>query len=464
MMLPTEVQLKTLAREELIAVATDLLTMVKLLQARVTELEARLAKLRQPPATSRNSSAPPSGDWKADLPGRRRKKRGPPFGHERAVREWVDDPDQVIEAPVTRCSRCQADLSGVVPRTIVRRQLTELPEIRPLVIETHQHEVVCPHCQHLERGALPEGLEAERAFGPRLEATVVYLKHEQHLSYERTAVALNDLFGVELSEGGIGCILQRAGEAAQLTAEEIKQAVVESRVIGSDETLARVTGKNWWHWVFTGASGTYHTIAPTRSAQVIEQVMGEHEAGCWVSDCYGPQLQAPAQNRQVCLAHQLRDLQRCSQVHLRLRWAVEMQVLLREAIHLGHRREALTPVGYQRRVAELENRLDAWLKRRLTGEMAVRLQKRFVKHRDHLLTFLYNPDVPAANNTCERALRPSVIHRKVTNGFHSEWGARTYAALQTVLSTARQQGHRVFSTLVELMGKPVLHFLVPLPP
>src|SRR5919201_1332105 len=60
MTLPTEAQLKTLSREELIALAT-----VKLLQARVTELEVELAKLRQPPATSRNSSAPPSHDLAA---------------------------------------------------------------------------------------------------------------------------------------------------------------------------------------------------------------------------------------------------------------------------------------------------------------------------------------------------------------------------------------------------------------
>lgn len=218
MTLPTEAQLKTLAREELIAVATELVATVRLLQAPMTELEAELARLRQPLATSRNSLAPPSRDGKADLPGRRRKKMGPPFGHERAVREWVDEPNRVIEAPVRRCSHCQADLSGVVPRTIVRRQLTELPEIRPLVINPPTRGRL-PHCQHLERGALPEGLEAERAFGPRLEATVVYLKHEQHLSYERTAAALDDLFGVELSEGGIGCILQRAGEAAQPPAE-----------------------------------------------------------------------------------------------------------------------------------------------------------------------------------------------------------------------------------------------------
>jgi transposase len=72
--------------------------------------------------------------------------------------------------------------------------------------------------------------------------------------------------------------------------------------------------------------------------------------------------------------------------------------------------------------------------------VAKRLQKRFRKHRDKLLTFLHHPGVPPTNNDSERALRPSVIHRKVTNGFRSEWGAHAYAALQTVTATARHRG------------------------
>ena len=67
--------------------------------------------------------------------------------------------------------------------------------------------------------------------------------------------------------------------------------------------------------------------------------------------------------------------------------------------------------------------------------------------------------MPPDNNACERALRPSVIHRKVTNGFRSEWAAKGYAALETVLETAKLQGRRVFEVLVELMGKPVLYYL-----
>ena len=58
----------------------------------------------------------------------------------------------------------------------------------------------------------PAGLEMERTFGARLEATVVYYRQEQHMSYERTQQALLNLHGVEISQGGIDKIMQRAGE------------------------------------------------------------------------------------------------------------------------------------------------------------------------------------------------------------------------------------------------------------
>jgi hypothetical protein len=101
------------------------------------------------------------------------------------------------------------------------------------------------------------------------------------------------------------------------------------------------------------------------------------------------------------------------------------------------------------------------LQRRLTGRLALNLLDRFHTHRQHLLVFLHRPDVSPDNNACERALRPSVIHRKVMGSFRSEWGPRAYAALATVLNTAKRAGENVFQKLVSLMGKPVLHYLTP---
>jgi hypothetical protein len=44
--------------------------------------------------------------------------------------------------------------------------------------------------------------------------------------------------------------------------------------------------------------------------------------------------------------------------------------------------------------------------------------------------------------------------------FRSDWGAQTYAALATVLNTAKRNGENAFHKLVQLMGTPILPFLL----
>jgi transposase len=460
MRLPSPEQLESLSHAELVVLVRELIAAVQRLEAENQQLKAELGKAPPSPPTSQNSSQPPSRDVKRNLTAhRQRKKHGPPFGHARQTRAWVAEPDRILEVPVESCGHCQADLRGVEPQTVLRHQLTEVPPLTPVVIETRQAEVVCPDCQRITRGELPGGLDGGRSFGPRLAAMVVYLKHEHHLSYERVTQLCQDLFGVAISEGGASALMQRAGAAAQPVAKEIGRQVAQSAVIGGDETSARVAGQTWWQWVFRSTVGVYFLIQASRGAKVIAEVMGTQRAACWVSDCLSAQLSAPAEQRQLCLAHQLRDLQRLLDLQPRLPWALALQALFREAIHLGKRRTELSSQGYARRVTELEHRLEALLHRRVRGVSARRLQKRYRRHRQHLFVFLHCPDVPPDNNACERALRPSVIHRKVTNGFRSEWGAHAYAALATVIATAKLHNRNVLDTLVTLMGPPVLPLL-----
>lgn len=372
----------------------------------------------------------------------------------------MEQPDQVLDFRVTECGRCHADLREVEADRIFRRQLVELPEIRPLVLETRQHEVCCPQCQQVQRGRLPEGLEAQRAFGPRLEGAVAYLKQQHHLSYARLQQLMADVFGIPLSDGGETCILRRAGEAAQPEAARIGEQVRRSRVINSDETSGRIDGVKHWEWVFVSPVGIYHLIHRRRSAAVIAEFMRDAQAWVWGCDCFSAQLKAPTELFQLCLAHQLRNLQKVLDLFPRAAWAAEMQALLRRAIHLAKRRTTLTARGFHAQVVALERKLDRLLARRLKHKEARILQERYRTHRHHLFVFLHHPEVPYDNNICERALRPSVIHRKVIGGFRSNWGAQAYAALATVVDTAKLFGRNVFETFVALMGKPVLPFFV----
>lgn len=450
----TKLKIEEQSREELLA-------LIYKMAKEISELKAELARLKHPSTNSKNSSQPPSRDFKVSegkKKGKRSKKKGAKPGHEKQERPLVDNPNKIIEVYVDHCENCQTDLWDQIPARVVRRQITELPEIKPVVIETRQYEVACPCCGKLQRGKLPEGLEAGRYFGPRLEATVTHLHHEHHISFKRLVQMCDELFGLPLSPGGAVSIVERAGKAVQEEAEAIGEQVRQSQVIGSDETSARVHGQNWWHWVFVGEKGAYHLIKPSRGYDVVEDFMGESEAEVWVSDCWKAQLNAPAQARQLCLAHQIRNLQGLREKRPHLAWAGEMQALFRKAIRLGNRREKMTAAGYIRQTTIIEKELERLLKRRVSG-IGTNLLERYRKYRDSLLVFLYRRDVPAHNNACERALRPAVIHRKVMGSFRSDWGAQAYASLATVLNTAKRNGQSGFQKLIQLMGKPVLPFL-----
>ncbi len=76
--------------------------------------------------------------------------------------------------------------------------------------------------------------------------------------------------------------------------------------------------------------------------------------------------------------------------------------------------------------------------------------------RRHLFVFVTNRDLEATNNGSERALRPSAVYRKITNGFRSEWGAKLYADIRSVVETARRRSIRAIDAIrLTLHAKPI---------
>jgi transposase len=441
--------------EALLAENHALKQQVASLREQVAQLQRQLTLGRKPPLTSQNSSQPPSKDIKRNIC-RVRKRHGPPRGHPKYERARVEHPDQIIEQRLDRCPSCGNDVRSAVQTCVACNQITEIPPTRALVIETQQYAVCCDVCQHEAIAPLPEGLEQERHFGARLESLIVYLKQEHHLSYARLKQLLADLWAISLSEGGIDHILQRAAKRLAPAAEALRQAIQQSPVVQSDETSVRVQGQTHWEWVFRNSTTVYQTIDRHRSGAVIERVFATATPDVWVSDCYSAQLSARSQQHQLCLAHLLRELEGIRQAAPRVHWSAAMQDLLRQAIHLANRRTTLSARGFQRRRTQIERACTTLLRCRVRAPDAKKMQHRLRKHRDKLFVFLYRTDVPYDNNASERALRPSVVHRKVINGFRSVWGANAYACYASVVNTAKACGENVFQTLLGLMGTPAL--------
>lgn len=413
-------------------------------QDRIAAVEARLDQLSRPPKTPDNSSKPPSQGQKQDRPApaadRPARKSRPGVG-----RTLHPNPDRVVDARLSVCPQCQAAFPQALqtPQQVYER--IELPPIKPDVTQVRLFGGRCACCGERVTAEAPRGLEPGSPFGQSIAALVVYLHYAHAIGMERLARLMDELFALSISEGAISNMLARAREPLLAAAATIRATVLASPVVCSDETSARVSGKNWWEWVFVGTLAVLHVIRPSRGKAVVQALFAATKPMVWVSDMLGSQ-RGHAVEWQVCLAHLLRDA----------RYAVEcgdtafsgrFRRLLLRAIAIGRRRDTLKDTTLKQYLADLECRLDRIMAAVPIGEPGRKLRKRIAANRPHLFVFVTNRDVPYTNNVSERHLRPSVVFRKVTNGFRCEWGAETYAAFRSVVSTAKANGASLLGVL-----------------
>ena len=400
--------------------------------ARITELEQRLAVFERPAKNPDNSSLPPSRGAKCDRPtgDKRARKSRPGVG-----RALEPNPDRVVDARLEVCPHCAAVFPAEqqTPQQVYDR--IELPPIKPDVTRVRLFGGRCACCGARATAASPSGLEPGSPFGQSIAALVVYLHYAHAIGLERLAALMGELFALSISEGAISNMLARAREPLLAAAAAIRETVMASDVVCSDETSARVTGRTWWEWVFVGTLAALHIIRPSRGKAVVQALFGAIRPAVWVSDMLGSQ-RGHGSEWQVCLAHLLRDARyaiECGDTA----FSVAFRRLLLRAIAIGRRRDTLKDTTLKQYHADLERRLDRIMAAVPIGEPGRKLRKRIAANRGHLFVFVTNRRVPYTNNVSERHLRPSAIFRKVTNGFRCEWGAETYAAFRSVVSTAK---------------------------
>jgi transposase len=72
---------------------------------------------------------------------------------------------------------------------------------------------------------------------------------------------------------------------------------------------------------------------------------------------------------------------------------------------------------------------------------------RLSTRKQDVLRFLTDPRVPFTNNLVERDGRMMKLRQKISGGFRSEAGAKDFAVIRSLLSTARKQGWDLLQTL-----------------
>ncbi len=285
-----------------------------------------------------------------------------------------------------------------------------------------------------------------------MRALLLYWHHSHHVGFARLAQMMAELFGLKISEGAIANAFRGAETPMAAECAAIKETLTAARVIASDETTTRINGVPHWHWVFVSAKAVLHQIAPSRGKAVTRDGLGNHRPGVWVSDRYAGQ-QDLAETHQVCLAHVLRDVQYAIDCGDAI-FAPRLRKLLLWAIAIGRRRNGLKDATLRHYHACAERRLDTLVALPPAHPAGRDLQAAVKAWRTKFFVFLQDREVPPTNNVSEREIRPSVVFRKVTGGFRSDWGARIHAGYRSITGTARLHGKTALEAIGNLLTTP----------
>lgn len=434
-----------LSNAEKDALLTEQAALIERMAARIAELEASVGK---PKKTSSNSHIPPSKDG----PGRENRKPQPPRKQRPSrpgvSRPLTETPDKTERRMADICPHCGTATPEAGQRCRHRYDHIDLPPIRPVVTRVELFGGRCG-CGKRYRAEAPAGMEPGTPFGPGIRSLLLYLHHSHPVGFERLSRMLQELFGLAISEGAIANAFRRSQAGLDQARAAIKAKLLTARIIASDETTTRVDGVTQWQWVFISDQAVLHEIAPRRAKSVAETVLNGHRPEIWVSDRYAGQ-QDLARVHQVCLAHVLRDVQYAIDSGDTV-VAPKIRDHLRWAIRVGKRRSDLKNSTLAAYAAKAERRLDA-LVGHPTAHPAGRLLQRQIKAwRAKFFVFLTDRGVPPTNNVSEREIRPSVVFRKVTNGFRSDWGAQIHAGYRSVTGTARLKGQTAFAAVRALV-------------
>jgi transposase len=423
----------------------------------IAELQARIDGLTRPGKTPDNSSVPPSKGQKSNRE-EKAARTGPrvgSIGRKGGGRELTAIPDQRVTACAARCQYCRSALADADQKLDARYDKIDLPEVRPVVTRVERYAGRCQCCGRTTLAPAPEGLEPGTPFSVGIVALAMYLRFVHAVSYKRLSRLLLELYGLCISEGALDAAFHRGKPCFDADVASILARLRRARVICSDETSVRVGGRTHWNWVFQNDDVVIHVIRASRGAAVVGEVLDGYRPVIWVSDLYSAQ-QGHAEGWQICLAHQLRDCQYAIEAGDTV-FAPRMKAVLLRAVVLARRHRDLaesTRLEYRRR---LERDLNAVMVLAPTNRDGRRLRKRYAKVREYLFTFLSNPEVTADNNGSERELRPTATYRKVTGGFRSDWGADLFAAVRSVIGTAKRRGVDAYQAIRDtLQGQTAL--------
>jgi transposase len=408
---------------------------------------------------SGNASIPPSQDRLSgrakDLRGRRKpspRQRGAQPGHVQHAR------DRVPEAEVDQIERYFPDAHCACGGEIRideepqhRHQVFDLPEITFTVTEHQRFGGHCQACGCSVTAKLPQEIPSGQ-MGPGLIAWIALMSGHFRLSTRSIQNLLSLQWGLTFSTGAISESQEPVADWLEPLYQQVGEKIRQAPAAHADETTHFRAQQRHWLWVLCTPQLAFFMIHASRGMKAAHQLLDPF-AGILISDRHGAYGTHPMNQRQLCWAHVIRNLERISgrkgdPGELGL-WLVR---LARLVIRLEHawRRSAYRSPHYRRRLEQARENFRIALEQgyqQHRGQRTGNACKALLDDEPMLWRFLQSPGLDLTNNTAERALRPYVIWRKTSFFSQSERGDRFRSRVMTVTESCRRLELSAYSLL-----------------
>jgi predicted RecB family nuclease len=381
-----------------------------------------------------------------------KKKRGGQIGGQ-AFQRILPKADKIVQVPQSdNCPKHKEQplkiLTKIAEQTIIDLDFNKRG-IKKTVTKYVGVKGYCSICSHAHNPPALKELGRGQIFGHGFQAWTIYQRLVLRLPYNMIVKVMEDQFHEIINESLIMYFINAFAQYYAGTERILIQRILESPFVHVDETKINIQGFEYYVWVFTDGKHTVFKMTKTREITIVHNILGNYN-GVLVSDFY-PGYDSMQCRQQKCLSHLIRDL---NEDLWKESFNIEFGAFVLEVKNLIV--EILKAVEIHGLNTKYLNKfckhVDLFYFKNIdnityNSEVTIKYQKRFMRYRHSIFTFLAYDFIPWNNNTAERAIRHLAVQRKISGTFH-ETAIDNYLLLLGIAQSCRFQNKSLLGFLL----------------
>jgi hypothetical protein len=379
-----------------------------------------------------------------DVPKEIELKGSPKKGY-KGQRKYMPKPDRIIQIPIDDFCYLHPDQQLTKTKTTSKRFFVDVVFMKKGGVKKRITEYVgeqgyCAKCRRRHAPKTIRNLKQNAIYGRNLMAWFVYQRIALQLPYEKIVESIVEIIKDPISGSYSNVFVKEISKEYEETERIIIEKIKQSPFIHADETPINIRGETQYVWVFTDDKNVILKLSPNREATTAHDFLKNYK-GVLISDFFAGYDNIDC-TQQKCWVHLIRDLNNDL-------WdnpfdkefedfVSNVRNLILPIIHDCHK------YGFKKRyLIKHQKNITKFYKTYIDdkiykSENCRLFQKRFIRYRNSLFTFIQYNNISWHNNSAERGIR-HICKQNTISGYFHQSQTPFYLRLVSIMQTCRFQ-------------------------